>query len=79
MFNPLDIIGILEQGMIALNGSKYFAGIMMLLMNLGARNIAMELSEMHEKILSHKFIRRLLVFRFSFNAFGSHPWIAIRN
>ena len=68
MINPLDIVGILEQGMGALNGSKYFAGIMMLLMNLGARNIAMELSEMHEKILGHKFIRRLLVFVLVFYA-----------
>ena len=68
MINPLDIVGILEQGMGILNGSKYFAGIMMLLMNLGARNIAMELSEMHEKILGHKFIRRLLVFVLVFYA-----------
>jgi hypothetical protein len=68
MLNPLDIVTILEQGMMGLNNSKFFAGAMMLLMNLGARNIALELSEMHEKILNHKFVRRLLVFVLVFYA-----------
>ena len=68
MINPLDILGILEEGMMGLNNSKFFAGAMMLLMNLGARNIAMELSEIHEKILNHTFVRRLLVFVLVFYA-----------
>lgn len=68
MINPFDILTILEEGMMGLNNSKFFAGAMMLLMNLGARNIAMELSEMHEKILNHKFVRRLLVFVLVFYA-----------
>jgi hypothetical protein len=68
MINPLNILAILEEGMMSLNNSKFFAGAMMLLMNLGARNIAMELSEMHEKILNHKFVRRLLVFVLVFYA-----------
>jgi hypothetical protein len=68
MINPLNILVILEEGMMSLNNSKFFAGAMMLLMNLGARNIAMELSEMHEKILNHKFVRRLLVFVLVFYA-----------
>lgn len=68
MINPLNILTILEEGMMSLNNSKFFAGAMMLLMNLGARNIAMELSEMHEKILNHKFVRRLLVFVLVFYA-----------
>jgi hypothetical protein len=68
MINPFDILNILEEGMMGLNNSKFFAGAMMLLMNLGARNIAMELSEMHEKILNHKFVRRLLVFVLVFYA-----------
>jgi hypothetical protein len=68
MIDPLNILAILEEGMMSLNNSKFFAGAMMLLMNLGARNIAMELSEMHEKILNHKFVRRLLVFVLVFYA-----------
>lgn len=68
MINPLNILSILEEGMMSLNNSKFFAGAMMLLMNLGARNIAAELSEMHEKILNHKIVRRLLVFVLVFYA-----------
>tara|TARA_A100001037_G_scaffold241047_1_gene221151 strand:+ start:32 stop:454 length:423 start_codon:yes stop_codon:yes gene_type:complete len=45
-----------------MNSSKYFAGIAMLLLNLGSRYISAELSEMHETVLNHKIIRRLLVF-----------------
>ena len=45
-----------------MNSSKYFAGIAMLLLNLGSRYISAELSEMHENMLNHKIIRRLLVF-----------------
>lgn len=63
-----SIVNILNDGALQLNGSKYFAGIMMLLMNLGGRYISMELSEMHEKILNHKIIRRLLVFVLIFYA-----------
>jgi len=63
-----NIVNILSNGAMQLNGSKYFAGIMMLLMNLGGRYISMELTEMHEKILNHKFIRRLLVFVLVFYA-----------
>ena len=46
----------------SLNQSKYFAGISMLLLNLGSKYIAMELSETHEQILSNKIIRRFIIF-----------------
>lgn len=51
-----------------LNNSKYFAGISMLLLNLGSKYISMELSETHEEILSNSVIRRLLVFTVFFIA-----------
>jgi hypothetical protein len=35
---------------------------MMLLMNLGARYISLELSQFHEEILSNVIVRRILVF-----------------
>ena len=63
-----NIVNILSNGAMQLNGSKYFAGVMMLLMNLGGRYISMELTEMHEKILNHKMVRRLLVFVLVFYA-----------
>ena len=58
----------IENGFSFLNSSKYFAGITMLLLNLGSRYISAELSEMHENVLSHKIIRRLLVFTVVFVA-----------
>lgn len=53
---------ILNGYITSLNHSKYFAGISMLLLNLGSKYIAMELSETHEQILSNKIIRRFIIF-----------------
>ena len=52
----------------SLNTSKYFSGILMLLLNLGSKYLAMELTEFHEKFLSNVFIRRILVFTVFFMA-----------
>ena len=46
----------------SLNGSKYFSGIMMILLNIGGKQISNEISSIQENILNHKIIRRLLVF-----------------
>ena len=46
----------------SLNQSKYFAGIMILVLNLGSRYISLELSETQDQILRNKIIRRFLVF-----------------
>lgn len=51
-----------------LNQSKYFTGIMMLILNLGSKYITMELSESQEELLRNKVIRRFLVFTVLFVA-----------
>ena len=51
-----------------LNQSKYFAGIMMLVLNLGSKYITMELSESQDELLRNKIIRRFLVFTVVFVA-----------
>jgi len=51
-----------------LNQSKYFAGIMMLILNLGSKYITMELSESQDELLRNKIIRRFLVFTVVFVA-----------
>jgi hypothetical protein len=61
-------INILDTSLSLLNNSKYFAAIMMLLMNLGSRYISLELSQFHEEILSKPIVRRLLVFTIIFMA-----------
>jgi len=45
-----------------LNTSKYFAGLMILFLNLSSRYLALELSETQEQILSNKLIRRFIIF-----------------
>lgn len=52
----------------SLNQSKYFAGIMMLVLNLGSKYITMELSENQDELLKNKIIRRFLVFTVVFVA-----------
>jgi biotin synthase-like enzyme len=51
-----------------LNNSKLFAGIIMILLNLGSKYIVMELSETHEEFLNNVIIRRIIVFTVAFTA-----------
>ena len=52
----------------SINNNKYFYAMMMLLMNMGARYIEMDLDTNHKNFLSSKVIRRLLIFTVSFIA-----------
>tara|TARA_Y100000590_G_scaffold253827_1_gene285113 strand:+ start:335 stop:742 length:408 start_codon:yes stop_codon:yes gene_type:complete len=45
-----------------LNTSKYFSGVLMILMNLGSKYVGLELSEFQDEFLSKKIIRRLIIF-----------------
>jgi len=45
-----------------LNGNKYILGLMILLINLGARYIGNEVGDFMHKVLNHKFARRFLIF-----------------
>ena len=45
-----------------LNGNKYVLGLMILLINLGARYIGNEVGDFMHKVLNHKFARRFLIF-----------------
>ena len=60
----MDILSLIST----LNTSKYFSGILMILMNLGSKYVSMELSEVQEEFLSRKLIRRILVFAIFFMA-----------
>ena len=65
-----------SQRMIELNNSKYFAGIMMLVLNLGSRFLVMELSQNQEQILSNKIIRRFVLFSVVFAA-TKDIWVSL--
>ena len=46
----------------SLNNSKFFAGILMILMNLGSKYISLELSETQDEFFSNIVIRRMMIF-----------------
>ena len=45
-----------------INQSKYFYGFLMILLNVGAKYIEMDIPGSHKKFLSSKLIRRLLIY-----------------
>ncbi len=51
-----------EQVIMGLNTNPYFIGTMMLLLNLGGRFIAMEMSKGQETFFQNPWVRRLLLF-----------------
>jgi hypothetical protein len=53
---------VLALATMGLSSNKYVLGIMILLINLGARYIGNELNEFSHKVLNHKFARRFLIF-----------------
>ena len=59
-----------------LNSSKYFAGIMMILLNLGSRFLVSELSETQEQFLNNTIIRRFIIFTIVFIA-TRDVWVAL--
>ena len=60
----MDSLNILTQ----LNSSKYFSGIVMVLLNIGSKYVSLELSEAQQQFLNHPIIRKLLVFTIFFVA-----------
>jgi hypothetical protein len=51
-----------------LNSSKFFAGFMMIFLNLGGRYVSQEMTDLHERFLSNKIVRRCLIFVLVFYA-----------
>ncbi len=51
-----------EQAIMGINTNPYFIGTMMLLLNLGGRFIAMEMSKGQEAFFQNPWVRRLLLF-----------------
>jgi len=52
----------LEAGLAAFNTNPYFIGITMLLLNLGGRFLAMEVTKEQEKFFQHTWVRAILLF-----------------
>ena len=59
---PKSIFSTIYHNITALNSSKYFAGIMMLTLNLGSKYITLELSKSQESYLKYTIGRQVLLF-----------------
>ena len=46
----------------ALNNSKFFAAITMLVLNVGTKYLALDISESQEEFLKHILVRRFALF-----------------
>ena len=56
------VVSPIEMILGSFNGNLYFIGIMMLILNLGGRFIAMEISKEQEQFFQHPWVRRFLIF-----------------
>ena len=56
------ILETLQKGADALNENKYFFGIVMIMLNIGARFIIDELSDEHRKLINNQMVRRVFIF-----------------
>jgi hypothetical protein len=62
---PPKTIGILDYihyNVMTLNNSKYFAGLSMIMLNLGSRFITIEFSETQKAFFQNKLFRQVLIF-----------------
>ena len=60
--------GFFEKTLDNINQSKYFFGFLMILLNMGAKYIELDLVQSQKTFLSSKLIRRLLIFTIAFIA-----------
>ena len=59
---PTGNVTMLAMATMGLSGNKYILGLMILLINIGARYIGNEVGDFMHKVLNHKFSRRFLIF-----------------
>ena len=57
-----QVLNPLEASLIGFNTNPYFIGITMLLLNLGGRFLAMEVTKEQEKFFQHTWVRAVLIF-----------------
>jgi hypothetical protein len=55
-------LGVFDAALNMINTSPYIIGSMMLMMNLGARFLSLEITKGQEQFLSHPWVRRFLIF-----------------
>jgi hypothetical protein len=68
--NKKGFMGLLLNTLASLNSSKFFAGLVMILLNIGSKYITIELSKSQEQYLRNSVGRQMLIFAISW--MGSH-------
>ena len=58
----MNILLNLDNKLERLNSSKYFIGLMMILLNVGSKYLFDEFGELHNLLLTKKIIRRLMIY-----------------
>ena len=59
------MLDIIHTSLTSLNNSKFFAGIVMIMLNIGSKYITIELSKTQEEYLRNNVGRQLLIFSIS--------------
>tara|TARA_B100000470_G_C19768962_1_gene382019 strand:+ start:423 stop:866 length:444 start_codon:yes stop_codon:yes gene_type:complete len=59
------MLGVIGQYLGYLNNSKFFAGLVMIMLNIGSKYITIELSKSQEQYLKNNIGRQLLIFAIS--------------
>jgi hypothetical protein len=63
LFTPLlNTIGFMNHHIMYLNNSKFFAGVIMILLNVGSKFIAIQFSKSSEEYMKYSVSKQLLVF-----------------
>ena len=66
--NMKKILGTLDKNIRSLNSSKFFAGIVMIILNIGSRFISVKFSKSTEEYIRYGVTKQILVFAMSWMA-----------
>lgn len=66
--NIKSVIRILDKNIRSLNNSKFFAGIIMIILNIGSRFISIKFSKSTEEYIKYGITKQVLVFAMSWMA-----------
>ena len=65
------IVNVMHNNIMSLNSSKFFAGILMLVINIGSRYVTIQFSKSQEEYIKNLLLREFLIF--------SIVWMATRD
>lgn len=62
------LLGNIGAGLASLNNSKFFAGLVMIMMNIGSKYISIKLTKSQEKYLKNNVAKQMLIFAIAWMA-----------